>query len=190
MHEPLISFGTEQFSRIFPFYLLINSDSGIAAYGKSIAKLQQIEQGQPFADSFKLTSPRTKKNDFQALKELTGQEVTLDFAHSNKNSLHGQFEFLDQQNQLLFIGTPFVQPIDETNDRHLAPDPAKHDRSTVSGTDIEQQKQLEHQLRINEKRYRDLFNYSQAFIFTHDLQGKLLSVNPDICENLGIQNKS
>ena len=40
-------------------------------------------------------------------------------------------------------------------------------------------------MRVNEKRYRDLFNYSQAFIFTHDLQGKLLSVNPALCEKLG-----
>ena len=51
--------------------------------------------------------------------------------------------------------------------------------------DAEQQKQLELQLKINEKRYRDLFNYSQAFIFTHDMNGKLLSVNPAICEKLG-----
>ncbi len=57
--------------------------------------------------------------------------------------------------------------------------------SATAHGDTEQQKQLEHQLRINEKRYRDLFNYSQAFIFTHDLQGKLLSINPALCDKLG-----
>lgn len=103
MHEPVFSFGTEQFNRIFPFYLLINCDSEIASCGKSIAKLQQIEYGTPFADNFSLKSPRIKNADFHSLKELAGQDVTLDFA-ANNNSLHGKFEFLDQQNQLLFIG--------------------------------------------------------------------------------------
>ncbi len=48
-----------------------------------------------------------------------------------------------------------------------------------------QQKTIELQLAINEKRYRDLYNFSQALICTHDLTGKLLSVNPAICETLG-----
>ena len=37
----------------------------------------------------------------------------------------------------------------------------------------------------SEKRYRDLFNYCQAFICTHDLTGKLLTVNPAIRHALG-----
>lgn len=36
-----------------------------------------------------------------------------------------------------------------------------------------------------EKRYRDLFNFSQALICTHDMEGYLLSVNPALCEALG-----
>lgn len=39
-------------------------------------------------------------------------------------------------------------------------------------------------LQLSEKRYRDLFNYSQALICTHDMTGKLLAVNPAICEVL------
>ena len=37
----------------------------------------------------------------------------------------------------------------------------------------------------SEKRYRDLFNYSQALICTHDLSGKIISVNPAILHALG-----
>jgi len=71
----------------------------------------------------------------------------------------------------------------------------------VVGTilDINRQKQLELELkdtanrlsalignlRINEKRYRDLYNYSQALICTHDLEGTLLAVNPSITKLLG-----
>ncbi len=53
------------------------------------------------------------------------------------------------------------------------------------GVNVTDRKRIEDQVRINEKRYRDLFNYSQALICTHDQNGILLSVNPSICETLG-----
>ena len=53
------------------------------------------------------------------------------------------------------------------------------------GVNITDHRKVENQMRINEKRYRDLFNYSQALICTHDHKGVLLSVNPSICETLG-----
>jgi PAS domain S-box-containing protein len=53
------------------------------------------------------------------------------------------------------------------------------------GLNITDRKQIEDKLLLNEKRYRDLFNYSQALICTHDLEGKLLSVNPAICSIIG-----
>lgn len=53
------------------------------------------------------------------------------------------------------------------------------------GLNITERKQIEDKVLVNEKRYRDLFNYSQALICTHDLEGKLLSVNPAICNIIG-----
>jgi len=44
--------------------------------------------------------------------------------------------------------------------------------------DISDQKRAEEYIQLSEKKYRDLFNYSQAWICTHDLTGRLLSVNP------------
>ncbi len=43
---------------------------------------------------------------------------------------------------------------------------------------------IEH-LSRSEKRYRDLFNYGQALICTHDKNGVVLTVNPAICKVLG-----
>jgi len=57
------------------------------------------------------------------------------------------------------------------------------------GVNITERKRIEDQVRINEKRYRDLFNYSQALICTHDCNGILLSVNPSICETLGYSSE-
>lgn len=53
------------------------------------------------------------------------------------------------------------------------------------GLNITERKLIEEKVQLNEKRYRDLFNYSQALICTHDLEGKLLSVNPAICKIMG-----
>jgi len=41
------------------------------------------------------------------------------------------------------------------------------------------------QISRSEKRYRDLFNFGQALICTHDKFGIVLSVNPAICKVLG-----
>ena len=53
------------------------------------------------------------------------------------------------------------------------------------GMDITESRKIENLIQVSEKRYRDLFNYSQAIICTHDLDGNLLTVNPALCESLG-----
>jgi PAS domain S-box-containing protein len=50
---------------------------------------------------------------------------------------------------------------------------------------ITETKEFEEKVRVHEKRYRDLFNHSQALICTHDMDGKLLTVNPATCKILG-----
>jgi PAS domain S-box-containing protein len=57
------------------------------------------------------------------------------------------------------------------------------------GVNITDRRNIENQMRINEKRYRDLFNFSQALICTHDLNGIMLSVNPSICASLGYSSE-
>ncbi|RFM29440.1 PAS domain S-box protein [Deminuibacter soli] len=52
------------------------------------------------------------------------------------------------------------------------------------GMDITGRKKIEEQILLSERRYRDLFNYSQAMICTHDMEGRLLEVNPAFCETL------
>jgi len=52
---------------------------------------------------------------------------------------------------------------------------------------ITETKEFEEKVQLSEKRYRDLFNHSQALICTHHLNGKLLSVNPAICKVLGFE---
>jgi PAS domain S-box-containing protein len=54
------------------------------------------------------------------------------------------------------------------------------------GVNISEIKKIQQMISVSEKRYRDLFNYSQAIICTHDMDGILLTVNPSLCEIIGV----
>jgi PAS domain S-box-containing protein len=54
---------------------------------------------------------------------------------------------------------------------------------------ITERKKIEEKIQFSEKRYRDLFDYSQAIICTHDMKGNFLSANPSLLEVLGYEQK-
>ncbi|OGP63677.1 MAG: hypothetical protein A2V65_08155 [Deltaproteobacteria bacterium RBG_13_49_15] len=51
--------------------------------------------------------------------------------------------------------------------------------------DITDIKSAEEALKKSEKRYRELFDNISDFIYTHDLEGRILSVNRSVSQNLG-----
>lgn len=185
MVTPVFSFGSEQLNRLFPFYLLIDHDLQIIAHGRSISKLCHIEDGASLTAHF-IINPPIPQPDFDSVKHAGSNDIFLHAINDESVILKGRFEYLSAQKQLLFIGTPYVSSADEMAAHHFNKnDFAYHD----SLYDKMQQdivlKDTRNQLRMSENRYRGLFNYSQTFIYTHDLNGKLLTVNPAICEKLG-----
>ena len=54
-------------------------------------------------------------------------------------------------------------------------------------TNITKRKKAEEKLRQNEESYRSLFNSISDFIYTHDLEGRILSINPLAAKSLGYQ---
>jgi PAS domain S-box-containing protein len=54
------------------------------------------------------------------------------------------------------------------------------------GIEITERKYIEQQIKLSEKRYRDLINFSQGIIITHDFNGIVKSINPVVEKILGI----
>jgi len=57
------------------------------------------------------------------------------------------------------------------------------------GLNITERKKIEEQIKLSEKKHRDILNFSQAWIGTHDMEGRILTMNPAACNILGYSIK-
>jgi two-component system cell cycle sensor histidine kinase/response regulator CckA len=72
---------------------------------------------------------------------------------------------------------------------HFRPVALEEGRQLVIYEDITERKAAEEAIRESEARYRELFDSISDFIFTHDLEGRLLSVNPATVVGLGYSDQ-
>jgi PAS domain S-box-containing protein len=127
MKKKSIAFSFEQFNKLFPFYILINHQLVIQSFGKSLSKIC-ICEGQPlFTSVFNLKRPELGDLDFEGLKFLIGQMIILESIGDNPFLLRGQFDYLPDQDQILFVGSPWFDSVNEIKERKLTiPDFAIH----------------------------------------------------------------
>lgn len=214
----VFSFGTEQFNRIFPFYLVINNECVISSFGSSIAKLHSIKQGHLFSEYFELKLPVIEHLSFDSLKGLEEQVVLINIKSTNTQTLRGQFEYLRDQDRLVFIGTPAFHSMEEVEQKNLTlNDYAKHDslisqlsnlkaqelasnniqglldtvseqKDAIKNSErfIEQQKELELQLKETANRLSFLIKNLDSAIVVESADQKIILVNDKFCKFLGI----
>ncbi len=104
-----LSFDIAQWKRLFPFFFLVDEEMKLLSFGKSLVKIVSIKEGQFFDTIFEIKSPQVGQIRFNELKEKQGEIFLLGaLPAQSKILLKGQFEFLPETNQLLFLGSPFT----------------------------------------------------------------------------------
>lgn len=119
-------------------------------------------------------------------------EEAIDFFHSDDRD-----RLSKAIRRALEIGEPYdmVLRFVTAKGKHLwvrtVCQPQMMDGKTVKliGTfqNITAQKEAEQALRTSERRFRELFDSISDLIYTQDLEGRFLSVNPSLCERFGYE---
>jgi PAS domain S-box-containing protein len=128
MDETKLIFDKEQFNKLFPFFILINSDLQIIDQGETIKRLCGSLSGNSLVSHFQFIRPELPAVNFDILKNHCNQLLILKLITNEGQRLRGQFEYLPHQNQFLFVGSPWFDTIEQLNQSKLTfSDFAYHD---------------------------------------------------------------
>lgn len=128
MRERGIAFKKEQFNRLFPFYILIDEHLRVDSYGRTLEKLCPGSCHELFSHRFTVTRPEIPRQDFTAIRSICNQLVIIEVANPQRTVLRGQFEYLENERQLLFIGSPWFGSMEQVKESRLTLDDfAYHD---------------------------------------------------------------
>jgi two-component system, sensor histidine kinase len=114
-------FSEKAFEKLFPYFVTIDSNGAIVAFGKSIAKLTAINSGDRFEDIFNFVRPNLAffpASDVNIFEQLIDNLVVLSLRNNSNQLLRGQFELLDD-NLYLFAGTPWFDSIEKMTESNL-----------------------------------------------------------------------
>ncbi len=121
-------FDEAQFNNLFPFYFLIDRDLHIDAMGKSMEKLCVFKKGDEFSKHFQIPRPHTPVHSFQDLLNLQHQLTIVETFGLTNTKIRGQFEYLQSKDQMLFIGSPWFDSVEQVTESRLTiTDFAHHD---------------------------------------------------------------
>lgn len=123
-----VSLSNQQLNRLFPFYILINKEMKVISYGESISKLYDFEKVKVFNEFFTIPRPFTEISCFSDLIALENNLVVLESVTSGDLKLRGQFEYLKDTENIMFVGSPWFGSIEQLKENNLIIDDfAKHD---------------------------------------------------------------
>ena len=94
-----------QFEEVFPFYFMVDRSMRIVSCGKSLKKLGGGVEGKAFEKAFQVVRPRTL-GTFDGLAQRANMLFVLDLPVGVR--MRGQFLYVEEQDRLLFLGSPWV----------------------------------------------------------------------------------
>jgi len=115
-------FNSQQFERIFPFFIKINRDLIITDLGKSILKFGDFKTGISFQNIFSVSSFSKGFQTFAELFQLQSQLVFIKSIVNAKIQFRGQFEFMEQSDEMLFLGSPIFDTFEYFKNQTIADD--------------------------------------------------------------------
>lgn len=161
-------FDEEQFNSLFPFYLLIDKDLQVSGMGKSIEKLCSVKKGDAFVKHFQIPRPHTPIHSFQDLLNLQQQLTIVETFGRINTKIRGQFEYLKNMDQILFIGSPWFDSVEQVAESHLTIRDFAHHDPLID---------LLHLLKTQEITNEDLKKLVQSF---NQQKNELKKVNKEV----------
>ncbi|MCJ8211052.1 PAS domain S-box protein [Mucilaginibacter sp. RS28] len=191
-----VAFSNEQLNRVFPFYFIIDRQLQVTGYGQSLKKLAGKELHGCFNSNFLVYRPHLDVIDFDAIHSLSDRLSIIKLLDKPDQFLRGQFEYLEDRDALLFIGSPWFRDMESVTASHLTlRDFAHHDPlidllHVLKAEEIVND-DLKELLRTVHQQKKDLRNAAEEIkdialfplqnpdpIFRIDFTGKVLMSNP------------
>jgi PAS domain S-box-containing protein len=188
-----IIFSENQINKLFPFYLEINSDLKITSIGPSLKKITNGNLVESYLfDDFSIERPFLTNHNWDNLFNSIHDLFIIKHEKSDL-LLRGQFEYLKDRKTLIFIGTPWVQSIDNLKEKKLfITDFAIHDPTfdllhiikniEINSEDIKillsKLKQKSELIKQSEANYKATLNMASEIIYKTNRDGYFIYVNP------------
>lgn len=111
------NFNEDSFNKLFPFYILIDTNLKIKSFGKSLAKIcPNIKKSLSFKNNFEVVRPHLDNLNFNELASNCNQLIIIKYINSN-TPIRGQFELIN--NSLLFVGSPWFGSMSDVIEKKL-----------------------------------------------------------------------
>jgi PAS domain S-box-containing protein len=122
MNDNEFTFDAQQFNKLFPFYIQINEELNVVAAGQSFLKLFPNALKYPFEHTLRLLRPSHQTKSFNDFNLLLNQVIILEAALPSpvKIIFRGQFEYLSADNRYIFLGSPWINSVDEIMSNNLS----------------------------------------------------------------------
>jgi len=118
MEQLEFNFRKDTFSKIFPFYILLDTNLCIKSYGNSIPKIIPELKKTLFKDNFSISRPHIEEYSTNQFNTIINQLVILKSNYKDETILRGQFEIIDEG--YLFVGSPWFVSIEEVVQKNLS----------------------------------------------------------------------
>ena len=107
MNPSQLTFDYNDFNDIFPFYILMDNTLTILKTGQSLQKIIPDSTEIHFEKLFSIVRPYTPVINFDQIKLIHEQLIIIKFIKRESITFRGQFKFLHNSKQVIFIGSPW-----------------------------------------------------------------------------------